>query len=66
MSDINQLKLPRVAMGACGGKTCLDLLPRILMQAGVEKEDIAEAVLRPPLAVEIPMKAIANQGGEDK
>ncbi len=65
VSDINQLKLPRVAMGACGGKTCLDLLPRILMEAGVEKEDIAAAVLR-PLAVEIPMKAIANQGGEDK
>ncbi len=65
VSDINQLKLPRVAMGACGGKTCLDLLPRIIMQAGVKKEDIQAAVLR-PLAVEVPMKAIANQGGEEK
>lgn len=27
VNDLNQLKIPRVAMGACGGKTCLDLLP---------------------------------------
>lgn len=60
--DLNQLKLPRVAMGACGGKTCLDLLPRILTQLGVDKNQIRPATLR-PLAVEIPMKALANQGG---
>lgn len=61
--DLNQLKLPRVAMGACGGKTCLDLLPRVLMQAGVKKEDVRLATYR-PLTVEIPMKALANQGGD--
>lgn len=63
VQDLNQLKLPRVAMGACGGKTCLDLLPRVLVQMGVAREKIRPATLR-PLAVEIPMKAIANQGGE--
>ena len=59
--DLNQLKLIRAAMGACGGKTCLDLLPRVLMQAGVAKEDIRPATYR-PLTVEIPMRALANQG----
>lgn len=63
VTDINQLKLPRVAMGACGGKTCLDLLPRVLMQAGIAREDIRPAVHR-PLTVEVPMKILANQGGE--
>ncbi len=63
VKDLNQLKLPRVAMGACGGKTCLDLLPRVLVQLGVPRQEIRPSSLR-PLAVEIPMKAIANQGGE--
>ena len=62
VNDLNQLKLPRVAMGACGGKTCLDLLPRVLMQAGVSRDDIHPATYR-PLTVEVPMKALANQGG---
>ena len=63
--DLNQLKLPRVAMGACGGKTCLDLLPRVLVQLGVPREEIRPATIR-PLAVEIPMKALANQRGENR
>lgn len=62
VNDLNQLKLPRVAMGACGGKTCLDLLPRVLMQAGVKREDIRPAILR-PLTMEVPMRVLANQGG---
>lgn len=65
VTDLNQLKIPRVAMGACGGKTCLDLVPRVLMQAGVKREDIHPATHR-PLMVEIPMKALANQGGGPK
>ncbi len=63
VTDLNQLKLLRTAMGACGGKTCLDLLPRVLMEAGVKKEEIRPATYR-PLTVEIPMKALANQGGD--
>lgn len=63
VTDLNQLKLLRTAMGACGGKTCLDLLPRVLMEAGVKKEEIRPATYR-PLTMEIPMKALANQGGD--
>lgn len=65
VTDLNQLKLTRAIMGACGGKTCLDLLPRVLMQAGVAKEEIRPATYR-PLTVEIPMKALANQGGGEQ
>lgn len=61
--DLNQLKQIRAAMGACGGKTCLDLLPRVLVQAGVPNDEIRPATYRPP-TVELPMKALANQGGE--
>lgn len=65
VTDINQLKLSRLAMGACGGKTCLDLVPRVLMQAGVDRGNIHPATHR-PLTVEVPMKALANQGGGQK
>ncbi len=61
-NDVNQLKLARLAMGACGGKTCLDLVPRVLMQAGIARDAIRPATHR-PLTVEVPMKALANQGG---
>jgi len=62
VTDMNQLKVIRVSMGACGGKTCLDLVPRVLMQAGVSRDAIHAATYR-PLTVEVPMKALANQGG---
>ena len=65
VTDINQLKLIRAAMGACGGKTCTELLPRLLQKAGVPKEAIRPAVER-PLTVEIPMRAFANWGGEQQ
>ncbi len=65
VTDLNQLKLIRAAMGACGGKTCLDLLPRVLREAGVQTEAIRPATYR-PLTVEIPMKALANQGGGEE
>ena len=63
VTDLNQLKLLRTAMGACGGKTCLDLLPRGLMEAGVKKEEIRPATYR-PVTGEKTMKALANQGGD--
>ncbi len=65
VTDINQLKLTRAGMGACGGKTCTELFPRVMLQAGVKRDEITEGTLR-PLAVEVPMKAIANQRGEDE
>ncbi len=62
--DINQLKQIRVGMGACGGKTCYDLLPRIFKMAGVEWKDVTKGSIR-PLSVEVPMFAIINESEED-
>ncbi|MFA5729428.1 MAG: (2Fe-2S)-binding protein, partial [Candidatus Neomarinimicrobiota bacterium] len=61
--DINQLKLIRVGMGACGGKNCSTLLPRIFREAGIDINTIAPGTKR-PLSVEIPMSAIANEESE--
>lgn len=58
--DLNQLKAIRVGMGACGGKTCNVLVPRVLIEAGVDPKSLAPASRR-PLTVEIPMWAIGNQ-----
>lgn len=61
--DINQLKPLRIGMGACGGKTCLALLPQVFAQAGLDYDNIEPATKR-PLEVEVPMWAIANQERE--
>lgn len=61
--DVNQLKLGRVGMGSCGGKTCSVLLPRVFAQAGVDWKEVSPATRR-PLSVEIPMWAIVNEEGE--
>ena len=61
VEDLNQLKAIRVGMGACGGKTCSVLVPRILAQAGIDPKILAPTTRR-PVAVEIPMWAIGNQG----
>ena len=58
--DVNQLKNIRVGMGACGGKTCRPLLPRIFKIAGVDWNDVKEGTDR-PLNMEVPMGAIMNE-----
>jgi len=61
--DVNQLKLIRVGMGACGGKTCSSLLPRIFQEAGVPWSEVKPGTRR-PLFVEVPMAAIVNEESE--
>lgn len=58
--DVNQLKLGRVGMGSCGGKTCSVLLPRVFAMAGVDWKTVSQGTRR-PLSVEIPMWAIVNE-----
>ncbi len=60
VEDANDLKQIRVGMGACGGKTCSVLLPRVFAMAGVDWSRVTRGTLR-PLSVEVPMKAIANE-----
>ena len=59
--DVNQLKSLRVGMGACGGKTCSQLLGRAFTLAGVHLEAVAPATVR-PLFMEVPMGEIVNEG----
>lgn len=61
--DVNQLKLIRVGMGACGGKTCSTILPSIFKKAGVPWEEVSPGTKR-PLFVEVPMAAIVNEESE--
>ncbi|HQE95679.1 MAG TPA: FAD-dependent oxidoreductase, partial [Candidatus Marinimicrobia bacterium] len=61
--DVNQLKLIRVGMGACGGKNCSVLLSRIFEEAGVDFHTVTPGTKR-PLSVEIPMFAIVNEESE--
>jgi len=58
--DINQLKQIRVGMGACGGKNCSVLLPRIFQMAGIDWSDVTPGSQR-PLSIEVPMYALINE-----
>jgi len=58
--DINQLKNVRVGMGACGGKNCSILMPRIFGMAGVDFKEVTTGTKR-PLSVEVPMSALINE-----
>lgn len=59
--DANQLKTLRVGMGACGAKTCSQLLDRAFTLAGVNPAKVEPGTLR-PLFMEIPMGEIVNEG----
>ncbi|UCF99602.1 MAG: FAD-dependent oxidoreductase [Spirochaetaceae bacterium] len=58
--DINQLKAAlRVGMGACGGKTCQDLILRLFQEEGVNLGEVTPLVER-PLEMEIPLRVFAG------
>ena len=58
--DVAQLKPLRVGMGACGGKNCSTLLPRVFKMAGVDWNEVTPNTKR-PLSVEVPMYALINE-----
>jgi NADPH-dependent 2,4-dienoyl-CoA reductase/sulfur reductase-like enzyme/Pyruvate/2-oxoacid:ferredoxin oxidoreductase delta subunit len=58
--DMNQLKSLRVAMGACGSKTCSVLLPQVFKAMGRDPKAVAPLSLR-PLAMEVPMGDLINE-----
>lgn len=60
VTDVNQLKVLRVGMGACGGKNCSQVLARAFASAGVDWNSVTKGTVR-PLAVEVPMSAILNE-----
>ncbi len=60
LRDLNQLKAAtRAGMGACGGKTCPNLIKRIFREEGVPVSQITELTRR-PLFMEVPLGAFAG------
>ncbi len=58
--DLNQLKVLRVGMGSCGGKTCSLLLPHIFRELQIPSDTLTENTQR-PLTIEIPMRSLINE-----
>lgn len=60
LRDMNQIKgITRAGMGACGGKTCTNLILRIFREEGVPLEEVTESVRR-PLFIEVPLGVLAG------
>ena len=58
--DMNQLKAAlRVGMGACGGKTCEELIFRLFKDEGIDLDEVTGFVKRPP-AMEVPLSLFAG------
>ncbi|MEN3011134.1 MAG: FAD-dependent oxidoreductase [Candidatus Bipolaricaulaceae bacterium] len=58
--DLNEIKaVTRAGMGACGGKTCRNLILRLLREEGVPPEEITDFVTR-PLFLEVPLGIFAG------
>ena len=58
--DMNHVKgVTRAGMGACGGKTCTNLIKRLFREEGVPPEQVTENTRR-PLFVEVPLGAFAG------
>ncbi|MBN1977773.1 MAG: FAD-dependent oxidoreductase [Anaerolineae bacterium] len=58
--DMNTIKaVTRAGMGACGGKTCTNLIKRLFREEGVALEEITDNTQR-PLFVEVELGAFAG------
>jgi len=58
--DMNHLKaITRCGMGACGGKTCPNLIKRIFKEEGVRTDQVTDLTRR-PLFMEVPLGAFAG------
>ena len=62
--DINAVKAAlRVGMGACGGKTCTELVMRIFRELGIDMKDVEPPVDR-PFTQEVPLKSFLKEGSK--
>lgn len=63
--DMNILKATiRTGMGACGGKTCTDLILRLYREAGVPLSEVTLPTNR-PFTAEVPLGVFAGVDGEE-
>ncbi|RLC47121.1 MAG: sulfurtransferase [Candidatus Coatesbacteria bacterium] len=64
--DMNQLKaVLRTGMGACGGKTCTELIERIFREEGVPLNEVTEPTNR-PFVTEVPLSLLASVEEDDE
>jgi len=60
IKDLNQIKaITRAGMGACGSKTCGDLILQLLEDEGVPLEEVTLSTTR-PVFIEAPLGAFSN------
>jgi bacterioferritin-associated ferredoxin len=58
--DMNHIKgVTRAGMGACGGKTCANLIKRLFREEGIPLGQVVESTRR-PLFIEVPLGAFAG------
>jgi bacterioferritin-associated ferredoxin len=63
VTDLNQLKILRCGMGACGGKTCQSLIVRLYREEGIDFRDLTPFSQR-PLVAEVEIGKLAGGEGE--
>lgn len=64
--DMNQIKAAvRAGMGACGGRTCAELILRLFREEGVDLKDVRLPVYR-PLETEVPLGVFAGVKAAEK
>lgn len=64
--DMNHVKaVTRAGMGACGGKTCSNLIKRLFRDQGIDLTDVTEDTQR-PLFVEVPLGVFAGVSDEER
>jgi sarcosine oxidase subunit alpha len=60
LRDLNQIKaITRAGMGACGSKTCGDLILQLFRDEGIPVEEVTLHTVR-PLFVEAPLGVFCN------
>jgi len=63
--DINQIKaVTKASMGACGGKTCLNMIKRMYLAEGIPLSEVTEPPVR-PVFIEMPIKVLANLADDE-
>jgi len=61
---MNQLKaVLRTGMGACGGKTCRDLILDVCREEGIALSQVTRLSLR-PFETEVPLSAVSGCDSE--
>jgi thioredoxin reductase/Fe-S-cluster-containing hydrogenase component 2/bacterioferritin-associated ferredoxin len=64
--DMNHIKaVTRAGMGACGGKTCTNLIKRIFREEGIALPAVTENTQR-PLFIEVPLGVFAGVSTEER